>query len=56
MNEGGVQLMVDIPAPLCSQYPAPDKETAIQAMRSRFSLSQPHGIRHTADLGPEKST
>jgi hypothetical protein len=29
MNEDGVQLPVEIPPPLCSQYDRPDKDVAI---------------------------
>ena len=37
MNEDGVQLPVEIPPPLCSQYDRPDKDVAIQNMLSRFN-------------------
>ena len=37
MNEDGVQLPVEIPPPLCSQYDRPDKDVAIQNMSSRFN-------------------
>ena len=37
INEDGVQLPVEIPPPLCSQYDRPDKDVAIQNMLSRFN-------------------
>ena len=37
MNEDGVQLPVEIPPPLCSQYDRPDKDVVIQNMLSRFN-------------------
>ena len=40
MNEDGVQLPVEIPPPLCSQYDRPDKDVAIQNMLSRFNQNQ----------------
>jgi hypothetical protein len=40
MNEYGVQLPVEIPPPLGSQYDRPDKDVAIQSMLSRFNQNQ----------------
>jgi hypothetical protein len=40
MNEDGVQLPVEIPPHLCSQYDRPDKDVAIQNMLNRFNRNQ----------------
>ena len=40
MNEDGVQLPVEIPPPLCSQYDRPDKDVAIQNMLNIFNQNQ----------------
>jgi hypothetical protein len=40
MNEDGVQLSVEIPPPLCSQYDRPDKDVAIQNMLNIFNQNQ----------------
>ena len=37
MNEDGVQLPIEIPPPLCSQYDRPDKDVTIQNILSRFN-------------------
>jgi hypothetical protein len=37
MKEDGVDLPVEIPPPLCSQYDRPDKDVAIQNILSRFN-------------------
>lgn len=42
MNKEGIQLLVDVPPPLCSQYERPDKEEAIQSLLARFNRCQPH--------------
>ena len=36
-NQGGSHVREDSPSPLCKDYEKPDKSTAIQQHRSRFS-------------------
>ncbi|XP_078321751.1 uncharacterized protein LOC111111789 isoform X2 [Crassostrea virginica] len=42
-DEDGAQLPIPIPPPLCSEFDRPDKEVAVQNLRSRFSQSQGSG-------------
>ena len=42
-DEDGAQLPISIPPPLCSEFDRPDKEVAVQNLRSRFSQSQGSG-------------
>ena len=37
------QLPIPLPPPLCSEFDRPDKEVAVQNLRSRFSQSQGSG-------------
>ena len=42
-DEEGAQLPIPITPPLCSEFDRPDKEVAVQNLRSRFSQSQGNG-------------
>ena len=53
MNDDGIQLLVDVPPPLASQYERPDPQTAIQNLLSRFSHCPPHGSQCSSGPGPE---
>ena len=37
-QQGGSALTDDVPQPLCSTYEHPDKETAVEKHKSRFSF------------------
>ena len=41
MNSDGVQLLVDVPSPLCSQYERPSMVTAVHSLLNRFNHCQP---------------
>ncbi|CAC5368627.1 unnamed protein product [Mytilus coruscus] len=50
MNKEGIQLLVDVPPPLCSQYERPDKEQAIQSLLARFNRCQPHENQFSSEI------
>ena len=56
MNEDGIQLLVDVPPPLCSEYQRPDKDAAIQSLLSRFNQCQPPGNQCSSGLDPDMNS
>jgi hypothetical protein len=44
MNEDGVQLPVEIPPPLCSQYDRPDKDVANLLLYIVFLIIRKHSL------------
>jgi len=41
MNDEGIQLYIEVPPPLCSEYDRPDKDVAVQNLLSRFNHCPP---------------
>ncbi len=39
-NDEGIQLYIEVPPPLCSEYHRPDKDVAVQNLLSRFNHCQ----------------
>ena len=51
MNEDGLQLLIEPPPPLCSDYERPNKDEAVRNLQTRFNHCPPGGSLCSPGMG-----